>query len=106
MGKKVLVALLVALAVAIFLSPFASSNPDGLERVAEDKGFLERAEGKEVISAPIPDYLFPGIDSERVATAAAGFVGTLVTFGVMYGVGRLVAGGKAVASREADPSAR
>lgn len=92
MGKKVLVALLVALAVAIFLSPFASSNPDGLERVAEDKGFLEQAEGKEVISSPIPDYLFPGIGSERAATAAAGFVGTLVTFGVMYGVGRLVAG--------------
>lgn len=102
MDKKILAVLLVALAVAVALSPFASSNPDGLERVAEDKGFLEQGEGKEVITAPIPDYLLPGVENERLATAAAGFVGTLVTFGVMYGVGRLVAGRKA-RDRQAEP---
>jgi cobalt/nickel transport protein len=105
MDKKILAFLLVALAVAVVLSPFASSNPDGLERVAEDKGFLERGEGKEVITAPIPDYLLPGVENERLATAAAGFVGTLVTFGLMYGVGRLMAGSKAAPQRT-DPSVR
>ena len=30
----------LSLALAIFLSPFASPHPDGLERVAEDKGFI------------------------------------------------------------------
>ncbi|MBC7105043.1 MAG: PDGLE domain-containing protein [Firmicutes bacterium] len=102
MNRKVLTALLVALAVALFLAPFASSNPDGLERVAEDKGFLERSEGREVVAAPIPDYLLPGIANEKLATAAAGFIGTLATFGVAYGVGRLVAGRKA-RDRQAEP---
>lgn len=102
MDKKILAFLLVALAVAVALSPFASSNPDGLERVAEDKGFLERGEGKEVITAPIPDYLLPGVENERLATAAAGFVGTLVTFGVTYGVARLMAGRK-TGARQTNP---
>ncbi len=31
--------LLVALALAFFVSPYASSSPDGLNKVAEDKGF-------------------------------------------------------------------
>jgi len=28
----------------VLLSPLASSSPDGLERVAEDKGFIDAAE--------------------------------------------------------------
>lgn len=90
MKKPVLVLLLVAMAVAIFLSPFASPSPDGLERVAEDHGFLEKGEGNAVISSPIPDYLFPGMKNEGLATSVAGLTGTLLTFGVMYGLARLV----------------
>lgn len=81
---------IVAIIVAAFLSPFASSHPDGLERVAEDKGFLHLGEGKEVLSSPIPDYLMPGIENESVATATAGIVGTLITFGAVYGLGKVV----------------
>ncbi|MBF7082037.1 PDGLE domain-containing protein [Desulfallas sp. Bu1-1] len=81
---------IAALIVAACLSPFASPHPDGLERVAEDKGFLEKGEGKEVITSPIPDYLFPGIGNESLATSAAGVVGTLLTFGVMYGLAKAV----------------
>ena len=87
--------LLLALFVAALLSPFASSHPDGLERVAEDKGFLEKSEGKPAVTSPIPDYIFPGIKNESVATAAAGIAGTLFTFGVMYGVARLAGKKKA-----------
>lgn len=75
--------LLLAVVVALF-SPLASPHPDGLERVAEDAGFIDRAE-----EAPyqfIPDYLFPGIENEAVATILAGIVGTLVMFGVGYGL--------------------
>jgi hypothetical protein len=78
---------LIALAVALF-SPLASPYLDGLERVAEDQGFLERAE-----DAPyqvIPDYLFPGIENEAVATILGGLVGTLVVFGLVYGLAWLV----------------
>ena len=73
----------LALAVAL-LSPLASPHPDGLERVAEDKGFLEQAE--EAPYKLIPDYLFPGIGDEAVATIVAGLVGTGVVFGSVYGL--------------------
>ncbi len=95
MRKEVWILLIIAVLVALFLSPFASPFPDGLERVAEDKGFLEQAEGKEVIHSPIPDYVFPGITNEGVATAVAGIVGTLITLAVAYGIAVLIKGGVA-----------
>lgn len=81
------IGLLLALGLAL-LSPLASSHPDGLERVAEDKGFLDRAE-----DAPyqvIPDYLFPGIENEAIATIVAGLVGTVLLFGLGYGLAWLL----------------
>ena len=69
----------LALALALFFSPYACPFLDGLERVAEDHGFLSITEGKAVFCAPIPDYVFPGIKSEGVATSLAGFVGTIIT---------------------------
>lgn len=83
--------LLIAIMVAVFLSPLASKWPDGLEKVAEKKGFLKDAEGRQLFQAPIPDYGLPGIRNERVATAAAGFLGTIAAFGLALGVGRLLA---------------
>ena len=82
-----IVGLLIALAVAL-VSPLASAWPDGLERVAEDRGFIENAQ-----DAPyeiIPNYVFPGIGNEAVATILAGLVGTLVVFGLAYGLGALL----------------
>jgi len=82
-----IVGLLIALAVAL-ISPLASAWPDGLERVAEDKGFSEDAQ-----DAPyeaIPDYVLPGVGNEAVATILAGIVGTLVVFGLAYGLGALL----------------
>ena len=81
------IGLLVCLLVAAF-SPLASSSPDGLERVAEDKGFLGLAQ-----EAPfhlIADYVFPGIKNEAVATILSGLIGTLILFGVVYGIAWLV----------------
>ena len=88
MNKKGwLIALLLCLAV-VTVSPLASSSPDGLERVAEDKGFIGLAEG-----APfeiIADYVFPGIGNEALATILAGWVGTVTLFGIAYGLARLI----------------
>lgn len=81
------IALLVALLVA-FISPLASSSPDGLEKVAEDKGFIEEA--AEAPYELIADYLFPGVENEAVATILAGIIGTLAIFGLAYGVARLL----------------
>ena len=71
--------LLIALALAV-LSPLASSHPDGLEWVAGQKGFLDAARGP--LYNVIPDYVFPGISNQAVATILAGILGTLIVFGV------------------------
>ncbi len=79
---------LIACLVVACLSPLASSSPDGLERVAEDKGFL--AWGQEAPFQVIADYVFPGIENEAVATILAGLIGTLILFGVTFGVAQLL----------------
>jgi len=88
----VLLALLVSILLAILLSPFASSSPDGLEKVAEDEGFLEKAEERQPAweLAPIPDYAVGGIENESLATALAGLIGTLLTFAVGLGLAKLI----------------
>ena len=84
----------VALAVAL-LSPLASGDPDGLERVAGDKGFLARAE--DAPYSVIADYVFPGIGNEAVATMLAGIVGVTIAYLLVAGVAYL--GYRAVSSR-------
>ena len=79
--------LAVAVGLATAASPYASSSPDGLDKVAAEKAFLERGELHAVQEeSPVPDYAFPGVDDPRVATGLAGFVGTLVVFGLGYGI--------------------
>jgi cobalt/nickel transport protein len=74
--------LLVAVGLALVVSGFASSSPDGLERVAEDKGFLETARDHLFADGPLADYAVKGVDNERLSTGLAGLIGVLVTFGV------------------------
>ena len=92
----------VALALVVVLfSPLASGHPDGLERVAEDKGFIEHAE-----DAPyeiLPDYTIPGIEDERVTTILAGAVGVLVVAGLTYGVGLLLGRRRDASTSDAPP---
>lgn len=83
--------LLVALGVAAVLAPFASSWPDGLEKVAEMLGFAHRAEMAPLASAPIPDYEMPGVSNPRFATTVAGVVGTVLVFAGVYGLAALLA---------------
>ncbi|MBU0549379.1 MAG: PDGLE domain-containing protein [Candidatus Omnitrophica bacterium] len=91
MDKRILLGgLLVALLLAVFISPLASPWPDGLERVAEDKGFIHMADIKPAISSPIPDYAWPGIDNQRIATSVAGLTGTLMLFVLASGLGYLL----------------
>ncbi len=83
---SILIAAGVGLALLITLfSPFASSDPDGLEKVAEDKEFLDTAEGPSY--KIIPDYTFPGVESERLATILSGIVGVLIVAAIGFGVG-------------------
>jgi len=80
----------IALFVTLF-SPFASSSPDGLERVAEDKGFSGVAE-----SPPyqlISDYVFPWVGNEDLATILSGIVGVLIVAAVVFAIALLLARG-------------
>ena len=81
------IALALAIGLATAVSPFASSSPDGLERVAADNAFAAAAEAPQ--ESPIAGYAFPGIEDERLATGLAGFAGTLIVFAAGYGLARL-----------------
>lgn len=77
------IAIAVAIGLATAVSPFASSSPDGLERVAQDHGFAHHERARE---APLAGYAFPGIHDERVATGVAGFAGTIVVLAAGWGL--------------------
>jgi cobalt/nickel transport system permease protein len=82
----------VGLAFAIgaaFLSPLASSSPDGLERVAEDQGFLERAQ--DPAYNVLPDYSIPGLEGP-LSTILSGVIGLLIVFALVYGITLLARG--------------
>ncbi len=90
----VVAGLAIALGVAVFLAPFASEHPDGLEYVGGRLGFL-KGEAPTVVPAPIPDYQLAilGAGHVKAATAVAGVVGTLVVFGVGLGLARIFSRG-------------
>jgi cobalt/nickel transport protein len=80
-----------ALLLALFLSPFASTSPDGLEKVAETKGFSDKGESWRLWKhAPFSDYSIPWIKNEKVSTALSGLIGTLAIFLIVMGIGKLM----------------
>lgn len=78
--------LLVGLALAMLVSPFASSSPDGMEKVAAEEGFGDAADDHALADAPLADYGVEGVDDEKVGTALAGLIGTMATFGIALGL--------------------
>jgi cobalt/nickel transport system permease protein len=71
--------LMISLVLAIFIAPFASSSPDGLEFVAENFGFISNASS--VFSqSPLPDYSMPGIESGFASSLLVGTIGTMTAF--------------------------
>ncbi|MHB1275667.1 MAG: PDGLE domain-containing protein [Candidatus Humimicrobiaceae bacterium] len=78
----ILIVAIAAFAVALFLSPFASTYPDGLEKVADKLGFADKASSFVNFKFIIPDYTFPGINSSFWQTSLAGFFGVLIIFAV------------------------
>lgn len=72
--------------LVVFISPLASSNPDGLERVAEDIGFLEK--GMSSTYEVLPDYTIPFLGETGLSTILAGIVGALVLMVILFLIGR------------------
>ena len=77
---------IASLFLAGVVSFYASSHPDGLEKVAEDIGFLDDAKEHSNSDGLLADYGFKGIENDRLSTGAAGVIGVLATAGVSTGL--------------------
>jgi cobalt/nickel transport system permease protein len=75
--------------IAGVLSLFASAWPDGLEKVAENMGFIDLADKVRVIvPTPLADYSIEGLGP--IGTSIAGLVGAAVCFAVAFGIAKVV----------------
>lgn len=92
------VGILVSVVAAGFVSFYASSAPDGLERVAEDHGFLEQAQDPANASLPTADYGLAGVEDERWSVGLSGIIGVLVMIVLAFGLFWLIGRGKKSAS--------
>ena len=79
----ILAGLLIALAVA-GLSPLASADPDGLNRVAMDLGFIHTAQ---LGTGPLTGYRVPFLTSAPAAKIVAGVIGILVVAAIVLLIG-------------------
>jgi hypothetical protein len=85
-----ILALALAVGLATAVSPFASTAPDGLNRVAADKAFADEGRLAPLQEdSPLPGYAVPGVGDERASKGLAGFAGTLAVFALAYGVAAL-----------------
>ncbi len=87
-NRWVIVALALAALVVVGAALWASADPDGLERVAEDIGFI--GAGQDSPFSVLADYVFPGLDGP-MATIVAGIIGIAILFGLAWGIGKLLA---------------
>ncbi|MFF4078923.1 energy-coupling factor ABC transporter permease [Streptomyces sp. NPDC001777] len=83
--------LVTALVLAGFVSFYASSNPDGLEKVAADKGIDEKVEEHAAKDSPLADYGVKDVSDARISGGLAGVIGVGVTIAVGSGVFYVVA---------------
>ena len=70
--------LLVAVGLAMLVSGFASSAPDGLNKVAEDHGIAAGARAHLFENGPLAGYAVKGVGDDRLSTAISGLIGVLV----------------------------
>lgn len=94
-GRGWMVAGIIIALVVVLLSPLASADPDGLERVAENLGFIEQ--GADAPYEMLPDYTIPFLGETGLSTILAGAIGALVVAGIAIAIGRLLRGPTATA---------
>jgi cobalt/nickel transport protein len=91
-----LAGLVVALLVAGVGSYYASAHPDGLEHVARETGFLDRAEDSPAADGPFAGYSTTGVDDARLGGGLAGVAGSVLVLALAFGLFRVL--------RRRDPS--
>ncbi|MGH3239098.1 MAG: PDGLE domain-containing protein, partial [Spirillospora sp.] len=89
--------LVVSLILAGIVSYYASANPDGLEKVADDKGINAKEKDHSLKDSPFGDYGVKGIDNSRLSGGLSGVIGVgavlLVGGGLFWAVRRRGAAG-------------
>ena len=86
----VVIGLLVCLVIAGGVSFFASSAPDGLEKVAEDTGFIDSAQDNPNAEMALADYG----DVGGIPVGVAGIIGVIIMIVVSFGLFWILARGK------------
>ncbi|MFJ4006704.1 energy-coupling factor ABC transporter permease [Streptomyces sp. NPDC090023] len=71
--------LVTSLVLAGFVSFYASANPDGLEKVAHDKGIDRKTEPHHSSDSPLADYGVKDVANARLSGGLAGVIGVGVT---------------------------
>jgi cobalt/nickel transport protein len=88
---------IASLFLAGVVSFYASSHPDGLEKVAGDIGFIESAKENANSGGTLAGYGVKGVDNARLSTGAAGVIGVITTGAISTGIFYLIrrkSGGK------------
>ncbi len=88
-------AVAVCLVLAGIASYYASSSPDGLEKVATEQGLDANAKDSVTADSPLADYGVAGVENERLSVGVAGVIGVGVTL--------LAAGGLFLLVRKREP---
>ena len=83
----VIVGLAIVTAIVIVLAPLASPDPDGLESIAGQQGWLGAA--KDALFNIFPGYTIPGLDGAS-GTIVSGLIGVANVFVAIVGLGWLL----------------
>lgn len=105
--RFVLAGLLVAVLLGGIVSYYASTQPDGLNKVAADTGFDAHATTNASDGSPLAGYATKGVDDQRLSKGLAVGAGVLVCFalgGALTWVVRRRDAGEAEAPRDEAPS--
>jgi cobalt/nickel transport protein len=89
-------ALLVCVVLAGVGSFYASSHPDGLAKVAIDKGLAENEKESATADSPLAGYSTKDVDNERLSGGLAGIIGVASVV--------MIAGGLAYVVRRRSPA--
>jgi hypothetical protein len=88
----ILTGLLVAVLLGAFVSFYASSQPDGLNKVAADQGFASQQKPHAADGSPLAGYETSGVDNARLSGGLAVGAGVLICFALggalFWGVSR------------------
>lgn len=90
-NKFLLAGVVISLLVAGLLSFYASSHPDGLEKVAKDQGFIDTAKEAVNSGSPLANYGVSGVANERLSVGLSGVIGVVATLLVSVLIFRFIA---------------